>query len=76
MNVDLLKRLAYSAKGDFYFVDNYSGLKSKIEKIISSESKDKVSVSEVNLWSNKWIMIIIICLFAIEWFIRKRAGML
>jgi hypothetical protein len=42
----------------------------------SSASKEKLIISEIRLWSDEWLLIIVILLFATEWFIRKRAGML
>jgi len=76
MDINFLRQLAASNNGEYYPIDNYSGLKEKIEKLYSSVSKDKTSVSEIDFRSNEWIMLIIICLFAFEWFIRKRTGML
>lgn len=76
MNLIFLKKLASISGGKYYPIDNYTGLHEEIKTINVNSSKDRNSFEEVRLWSNEWIMVIIICLFAIEWFIRKRSGML
>ncbi len=76
MNYDFLKLLANQSGGKFYVAPNYSDLYPILKKLTTENSKQKINVSEINLWSDKWLMFIIIILFAIEWFLRKRAGML
>ena len=76
MNINLLKLLASSTKGKYYDIKDYDELMKKIETLNSSSVKEKIYTSEIDIWSNEWIMLIIICLFATEWFIRKRSGML
>jgi hypothetical protein len=38
--------------------------------------RDKIVTSDITLWSDEWLMVIAIFLFSLEWFLRKRAGML
>ena len=76
MDINFLKRLANSTKGNYYSIENYNGLKNQIERLTVVSSKDKLSNAEIDLWSNEWIMLIIIILFAVEWIVRKREGML
>jgi len=35
-----------------------------------------VNASEIELWNWKYLAGLVILLFAVEWFIRKRSGML
>jgi len=42
----------------------------------NKSSKEKIDTKEYSLWSNEFLMIAIILLFGIEWFVRKREGML
>lgn len=76
MRVEFLKLLSASTNGSYYTADNYDGLKEKLEKLNRTSSKELISKSEYQLWANQWILIAIICFFAAEWFIRKRAGMI
>ncbi|MBI1937334.1 MAG: hypothetical protein HYS25_04345 [Ignavibacteriales bacterium] len=75
MNIGLLQQLAQITSGKYFPINNYFYLLNELKRI-NKISKDKSSYTEIELWSNEWIMILIICLFAIEWFIRKRTGML
>ncbi len=76
MNYEFLKLLANDTGGKFYNSKNYSGLYQILKERENSTSKEKIETSEINLWSDKWFMILIILLFALEWFFRKRFGML
>jgi len=76
MNYEFLSSIARQTGGKFYNYDNYSGLFDQLNKISSESSREKISVSEINLWSDEWLLALAILVFSIEWFIRKRAGML
>jgi hypothetical protein len=76
MNYSLLNLLASETGGEFFFPDDYSPLLNKLKELKINSSKEKVVTSEITLWSDTWMLIIAILLFALEWFIRKRNGML
>ena len=76
MDYSLLNLLANHTGGEFYFPDNYAPLLTKLKDLKINSSKEKFVTSEISLWSNTWMLIISIFLFACEWFIRKRSGML
>ena len=76
MNYSFLNSLANETGGKFFNTSNYSQLFSVINNLNKKASKEKMIVSEIKLWSNEWLMAIAILLFALEWFFRKRAGML
>lgn len=76
MDYLLLNILANNTGGEFYFPDNYAALLSKLNELKTNSSKEKLITSEISLWSNPWMLIVSIFLFACEWFIRKRSGML
>jgi hypothetical protein len=76
MNYEFLSGIARQTGGQFFNYDNYSGLFEQLNKINSESSKEKITVSEINLWSDEWLLALTILVFSIEWFIRKRAGML
>ena len=76
MRTDFLKSLSNSSGGYYYTLENHSGLKDKLTKLNQNSSKEKIIKNEYQLWSNEWTLILIILLFAAEWFIRKRAGMI
>ncbi|MHB9039441.1 MAG: hypothetical protein ACYC4T_02190, partial [Melioribacteraceae bacterium] len=70
------KSLSNSSGGYYYTLENHSGLKDKLTKLNQNSSKEKIIKNEYQLWSNEWTLILIILLFAAEWFIRRRAGMI
>jgi len=76
MNYSLLNLLASESGGEFFFPDDYSGLLNSLKELKLNSSKEKVVTSEINLWSDTWMLIIAVLLFSLEWFIRKRNGML
>ncbi|MCW8803948.1 MAG: VWA domain-containing protein [Ignavibacteriaceae bacterium] len=76
MNYPLLNLLAKDSGGEFYFSDDYSPILNKLRELRINSSKEKMVTSEITLWSDTWMLGIAILLFALEWFIRKRSGML
>jgi len=76
MNYEFLSSLSNRTGGKFYIYNNYSQVFDLINKINTQSSKEKITKSEIDLWSSEWLLSIAIFIFALEWFIRKRAGML
>lgn len=76
MNYAFLNLIADDTGGEFYSPDDYSQLLNKLKELKINSSKEKVISSEISLWSDTWLLIIAIFLFSLEWFIRKRNGML
>lgn len=76
MRVEFLKLLSNSTNGDYFSFDDYSGLKEILIKLNQYPSKEISNKSDYQLWTNEWILFLIISLFALEWFIRKRTGMI
>lgn len=76
MNYQLLGLLSNETDGEFFYSDNYSSLFNKYKELNKLSSREKVITSEISLWSDTWMLVIAILLFSLEWFIRKRTGML
>jgi hypothetical protein len=76
MNYEFLNQLASQTNGQYFAPDQISNLLKILNEINLTSSKEKFDTSEIRLWSNEWLLIIVILLFALEWFFRKRAGML
>ena len=76
MNYSLLKLIADESGGEFYSPENYKSVITKIGELNRISSKEKILKSEITLWSDTWMLIAAIILFSLEWFIRKRSGML
>lgn len=75
-NANFLKLLSNTTNGKYYFNNDYKDVFERINQTNQRFNKEKIEVSEINLWSNEILLIILILLFALEWFLRKREGML
>jgi hypothetical protein len=76
MNKQLLEQLAYQTGGKYYDLDAAAGLPQDIASVVNLEPKEITSTSEIEVWNWKFLGGFIIALLAVEWFIRKRSGML
>lgn len=76
MNYNLLRLISNETGGELYFPENYEDLFKKLEEISRFSAKDKFIRSEIKLWSDEWLLIIAIILLSLEWFLRKRTGLL
>lgn len=76
MNYEFLNLLSNQTKGKYFSPDNFKDLIASLNEINLKSSKEKLITSEIRLWSDEWLLVIVILLFAAEWFIRKREGML
>ncbi len=71
-----LSSLAENTGGKYFYYTEMNKVYPLLKNIRQNASKEKTEVSEIRLWSNEWLLIIVILLFASEWFIRKQSGML
>ncbi len=71
-----LQELAAATNGKCFFNQDYKPYFDIIKKIQSKGVKEVTKRSEIVLWNNYWVLIILVSLFAAEWFLRKREGML
>jgi hypothetical protein len=76
MNTSLLRNLAYISGGEFFTPDNANELLDAIRNHKNFKARPVTERSEFALWSQPWLLIIAILLFSVEWFVRKRSGML
>lgn len=76
MNSNLLQLIAAETGGKYYTKDNYKNIIGELERRVNLFSNEKIITSEVTLWSDEWLLIIVIFLLSLEWFIRKNSGML
>lgn len=76
MNYEFLNLLAKTTGGEFFFPANFKKYEEMLNRLNSVASNEKIISSEINLRSVEWLMGLVILLFAIEWFLRKRFGLL
>jgi hypothetical protein len=76
MDYEFLSTLASETKGEFFLPEEQDELFDMLLRRIERTSDVQVITSEFSLWSNEWLLILVVLFFAMEWFIRKQSGML
>jgi hypothetical protein len=76
MNKELLEQIAFRTGGRFYTPNTAAALTSDAGQSVRFSSKESFSASEIEVWNWRYLAFLIIALFATEWFLRKRSGML
>ncbi len=76
MDYEFLNLLASETGGEYFSPAEINALISALNKRSSAALNERLVTSEISLWSNEWLLMITILIFATEWFIRKRSGML
>lgn len=76
MEANLLRMLSESSGGKFYSNENTASLINDIKTLNSFREIPQTKRNDFTLWNYPWLLAIAILLFAIEWIIRKRTGML
>ncbi len=76
MNAKLLREIAVRSGGKFYTPENVDEIINDIQNNPKFQSYSITLSHDINLW-NKWeLLVLAILCFAIEWFLRKRNGLL
>ncbi len=76
LNKSLLNEISVRTGGKFYHNDNVEQLLSDIQNNANFKQRTLTIKSELALWHLPFILGVVIFLFAIEWFFRKRFGLL
>jgi hypothetical protein len=76
MNKPLLEQMASRTGGRYYDPTATGTLAKDIAALPTFQPREIVRSSEISLWNSHWMLILVITLFATEWFLRKRNGLL
>ncbi len=76
LNSEYLSLIAYTTGGKYFHLVKNLNINDLLEKVLENNLIYKTEFNEIKIWSNHWILIILILLFAVEWLIRKITGML
>lgn len=71
MENQLLRKLAHNSNGKFFTFDNVSEVRQELDLT----ERITESTEEIEIWNKIGLLILAISLLSIEWFIRKRNGM-
>jgi len=72
----LLQQIAARTGGRYVDAASVEGLEAAIRSAPGFEPQDRVRTSELQLWNVGWMMGTVIAVFAAEWTLRKRQGMM
>ncbi|MDX9759761.1 MAG: VWA domain-containing protein [Bacteroidota bacterium] len=76
MNNILLRQIAAATGGRYFPIDDADGLPAAVAGASSFTPTDRIIKSDIQLWNLVWLLALAVLLFAIEWYLRKQAGML
>lgn len=76
MNVGLLRTIAERTGGKFYLPENSGKFLSDLQSSPDFKPKALTIKKEYSLWNLPWILALAILLLSIEWYLRKRSGLL
>ena len=76
MDKNLMLQMSNLTGGKYYDLSDSNSIINEINDKKYNKVLNKSYIQEIDLWSNETLLIIIILLFSLEWFFRKRAGML
>lgn len=76
MRVDYLKALANSANGKYFSIEEEEELLKLLEFENKKQDNGVIEKNDYELWNYSLVLMTIILLFAVEWFLRKRLGMI
>ncbi|MFH1528339.1 MAG: hypothetical protein ABIG69_17165 [Bacteroidota bacterium] len=76
MNSAFLKHLAEVTGGKYFGKDELNDYFEELEKLNSVPPKFESEANDFQVWNEEMILILIVLMFSLEWFIRKRVGLL
>ncbi len=76
MNKSLLDQIAYHTGGMFYANAVPASFPDDLGHAARLSPKEFSEAREIELWNSKYFALLIVLLLAVEWFIRKRNGMI
>jgi hypothetical protein len=76
MNVQLLRQLAERSGGRYFSPSEISELPEALRSQSTFSAREIQRAESFELWNWKYMLALVVLLLAIEWFVRKRSGML
>jgi hypothetical protein len=76
MNAPLLRELAYRTGGRYLAISEFKELRGILGALSSLTPRELSRTREIEIWNWQYTLAMIILLLGVEWFIRKRNGML
>jgi len=67
--------MAMRTDGRYYDADAIENLPKDIAALPNFKTRELTHATEIELWNFQWTLALIVLLLALEWFLRKRNGM-
>ena len=75
-NKSLLEQIAAQTGGRYYDSGQVDRLAQDMTTMQNFKPRDVSASAEIEVWNSRWMLVLAVLLFAAEWFLRKRSGML
>jgi hypothetical protein len=76
MNKAFLQQIAARTGGMYYDPADLGRLAADIPALLGFQSRDISLAQSSELWNRQWTLVVLVALFSLEWYLRKRHGML
>ena len=76
MNKQLLQQIALQTGGCYYDSNELGSLPHDVTSLPNFKPREVSKSAEIEIWNSRWMLTFIVLVFALEWFIRKRNGMI
>ena len=76
MNTSLLQQISALSGGEYDNATQFDRLLNDIASRQSMKLEEQTTINEFELWNLPALLSVVVALFGVEWFIRKRSGML
>lgn len=73
---DLLKQIAFITNGSYVHISKSEDFINNISQELRSTKKEKKVTSVFHAWNSTYLLIILIAFLSIEWYLRKKWGLL
>lgn len=76
MNKQMMQSLANRTGGRYYDAGSIDRLPADIKSLPNFQERELRSATDIELWNLAWTLGLALSIFSLEWFLRKRNGML
>ncbi len=76
MNISTLRQIADVSGGKYYSVAEFEKLIDAVSVLQTMKPQEHTAHSEFELWNLSSVLSVIVLIFSVEWFLRKKSGML
>ncbi len=76
LNKNYIKLISNITSGKSFEISNYKKLFDDLNFNYNNKIITESISKEYDVWNNEWILVLIVIFFSIEWFLRKRKGLL